>query len=268
MKLNIVPASKGLDWFKQGVRIFAKQPLAMTGLFLAFMITVAVLTLIPLIGSLLALIILPAATLGYMVATHEAVDGKFPMPTLLIAAFRAGRQRFHSMLVLGGLYALGFMAVIGLSALADGGQFAKLYLLGGSMDSKTLADDAVMSAVYLFFLLYLPLSLAFWHAPALVHWHGLSPAKSLFFSFVACVRNFKAFAVYGLAWFALTLFAGMLVSLVGGLVGNPAVAGALMLPVVLTVAAMFFSSLFFTFRDCFITTPEAPPSDPGQDAAG
>jgi hypothetical protein len=34
--------------------------------------------------------------------------------------------------------------------------------------------------------LYLPISLLFWHAPALVHWHGISPVKSLFFSLVAC----------------------------------------------------------------------------------
>jgi hypothetical protein len=29
----------------------------------------------------------------------------------------------------------------------------------------------------------------------------------------------------------------------------------LMMPAILIVAAMFFSSLFFTFHDCFITEP-------------
>ena len=47
-----------------------------------------------------------------------------------------------------------------------------------------------------------PLILLFWHAPALVHWHGVSPVKSLFFSAVACFRNFGALLVYGLAWLA------------------------------------------------------------------
>jgi hypothetical protein len=49
--------------------------------------------------------IVPAATLGLMAATQEALKGKFPMPTVLISAFRAGRQRVRAMLVLGGLYA-------------------------------------------------------------------------------------------------------------------------------------------------------------------
>jgi hypothetical protein len=27
-------------------------------------------------------------------------------------------------------------------------------------------------------VLYLPLSLLFWHAPGLVHWHGVPPVKA------------------------------------------------------------------------------------------
>ena len=43
----------------------------------------------------LALALLPAATLGLMAATQEATKGKFPMPSILISAFRAGNQRMH-----------------------------------------------------------------------------------------------------------------------------------------------------------------------------
>jgi hypothetical protein len=57
--------------------------------------------------------------------------------------------------------------------------------------------------------LYLPLSLLFWHAPALVHWHGVPPLKSLFFSLVACMRNFKAFTLFGLAWVGVFLMGGL-----------------------------------------------------------
>jgi hypothetical protein len=35
--------------------------------------------------------------------------------------------------------------------------------------------------------------MAYWYAPVLAGWHGLSPAKALFFSFVACLRNWRAF---------------------------------------------------------------------------
>jgi hypothetical protein len=108
----------------------------------------------------------------------------------------------RAMLTLGALYAVGFLAIMGISTLFDGGKFARLYLLGGQDHAANWRSDARASrrAMWVSTALYLPLSLLFWHAPALVHWHGVSPMKSLFFSIVACVRNVGAFTVYGLAW--------------------------------------------------------------------
>ena len=202
MKLQIVPASRGIQWVKSGIQTFFRQPLALEGLFFMFLALMSVLSLLPVIGSALALALLPGATLGLMAATREAADGKFPMPLILVTAFRAGRQQLRAMLILGALYALGFVLVLGLSALIDGGKFAKLYLLGGSISAELLQDGDFQLAMVTASVLYMPLSLLFWHAPALVHWHGVTPVKSLFFSFVACMRNFWAFTVYGVVWMA------------------------------------------------------------------
>ena len=92
MKLNIVPARTGVTWVKLGIATFFKQPLALGGLFFMFMAVVSVASIIPVIGSVLALAVLPAATLGLMVATLQAKNGKFPMPSVLATAFRAGRH--------------------------------------------------------------------------------------------------------------------------------------------------------------------------------
>jgi hypothetical protein len=256
MKLNIVPARQGATWVKLGIRVFVRQPLAMTGLFFMFMALVSLISLIPIVGSLLALMVIPAATLGYMAATHEALKGKFPMPTLLISAFRAGRGQLRSMLLLGLFYAAAFLGVMGISTLIDGGTFASLYLLGGKMEQEVITEPAFLTAMYVSLALYIPISLAFWHAPALVHWHGMSPIKSLFFSCVACFKNIGAFVVYGALWFALMITTGTVVSLLGTLLGGQAMGVTMMMPAILIVAAMFFSSLFFTFHDCFITEPE------------
>ena len=64
-------------------------------------------------------------------------------------------------------------------------------------------------------MLHTPLFLMFWHAPALVHWHGVSPVKSLFFSLVACLKNFGAYLVYGLGWLAVFLGIGTVFALAG-----------------------------------------------------
>jgi hypothetical protein len=163
------------------------------------------------------------------------------------------------MLVLGFLYAAAFLGVMGISVIIDGGTFASLYLLGGKMEQEIITEPAFLTAMYVSLALYIPISLAFWHAPALVHWHGLSPTKSLFFSCVACFKNIGAFVVYGALWFALMLTTGTLVSFIGSLLGGSNWGVTLMMPAILMVAAMFFSSLFFTFHDCFIT--DAPAID-------
>lgn len=258
MKLNIVPARTGITWVKLGIKTFLQQPLAMSGLFFMFMALLSLATLVPFIGAALALALLPATTLGLMAATQEASKGKFPMPSILISAFRAGKQRLRAMILLGALYAIGFLALMGISSLIDGGQFAKLYLVGGKITEDMVLQSGFQMAMWVTLALYLPLSLLFWHAPALVHWHGVSPVKSLFFSLMACYKNGAALTVYGLVWTGIFLLAMVVVTLIAALLGNPMFAGLAMFPVALVMMAMFFTSIYFTFRDSFMPTPSGP----------
>jgi hypothetical protein len=251
MKLKIVPARTGFLWVRLGIQTFFRQPLALSGLFFMFMAVMSVLSIVPFVGNMLALALLPAATLGLMAATKEADLGKFPMPTILVSAFRAGQQRKRAMLILGALYAVGFLGVMGVSALFDGGSFAKLYLVGGALNKELVMQSDFQTAMWVAMALYLPFSLLFWHAPALVHWHGVPPVKSLFFSIVACGRNFGALTVFGLTWMATFLLVGLVVTSVAALLGNEDIAGAIMFPAAMLFAAMFFTSIYFTFRDSF-----------------
>ena len=255
MKLNILPARTGIAWVKLGMRTFFRQPLALAGLFFMFMAVMTVASQVPLIGFVLAMTLLPAATLGLMVATRQASDGRFPMPLVLLAAFRAGRQQARAMLVLGALYAVGFLVTLGLSSLADGGDFARVYLGGATPTREMMLEPSFQGAMWLFIGLHLPLSLMFWHAPALLHWHGFPPIKSLFFSLLACLRNFWAYAVFALMWLAVLVLVVAGVSTLGGLLGQPSLAGDLLFPALLLLASMFFTSLYFTFEDTFGPPP-------------
>lgn len=258
IKLQIVPARTGLVWVKRGLRTFFKQPLALSGLFLMFIVTVSLGSLIPYLGNVLALIVLPAATLGLMAATREAEQGKFPMPLILFTAFRTSQQQSYAMWVLGGIYALGFLVVLGISALIDGGQFARLYLVGGTLTPEMTQSAEFQTALYAAMAGYLPLSLMFWHAPALACWHGASPLKSLFFSSVACLKNWKAMTVFSLVWLGLFLSVGFVLIVVSALLGQPELMGVLMLPAILLLGSMFFTSIYFTFCDSFSAQTEAP----------
>jgi hypothetical protein len=257
VKLNLVPARTGFLWVKLGMQTFARQPLALTGLFFMYMAGGLILSQLPFVGVILSGMLVPAATLGLMAATAEAARGRFPMPSVLLSAFRAGRQRARAMLMLGALYAAGSMLAYLIGTLLTGDPAASS---GTDAQAPQLDPRAMLVLV-----LHTPLVILFWHAPALVHWHGVPPAKSLFFSAVACLRNMGALLTYGIAWVAVFLTVGFVLSTVGMMLGGVGVARGVMMPTVLLLAAMFSTSVYFTFRDSFLATPdeEAPAATPG-----
>lgn len=254
MKLHIVPSSQGVQWVRLGVKAFIRQPLALGGLFFLFMGVVSVLSVVPLLGSALSLLILPAATLGLINAARLASTGSFPLPATLIAAFTAGADKRNAMLQLGVLYTAVFLAVIGITMLIDGGQFAGLYLMGEPLTEEMAGDGSFISALWVALLLYVPMAAVFWHAPALVFWHDVTPGKSLFFSAMACWRNKGAMLMFMLTWMAIITGAGLVITLLAGMLGGATVINVLLMPATMVMAAMFFASIYFTYQDSFEDT--------------
>ncbi len=264
MKLNVLPARTGWLWVKLGLRTFFRQPLALAGLFFMFIAAVSVTAMLPLLGPVLALMLLPSASLGLMAAAEVASRGKFPMPSVMLVAFRSGPQRLRAMLTLGLLYAAGFMLILGVSALLDGGQLARLYIgPNEGLNPEMMANSEFHAALWVAVLLYLPFSLLFWHAPALVHWHGVAPVKALFFSLVACLRNIAPLALFGVSWFVLLILASQALVLAATVLGGAELMRSAMAPLALLLAAMFSTSIYFTFRDTFGGPPDPTMKETG-----
>jgi len=262
MKLNIVPARNGTLWVRLGLNAFFKQPLAFISLFFFFMAMVSIASQLPVVGGTLALILLPCMTLGLMAASAHAAQGpKPPAGSVFMAALQAVRQDLRPLLLLGTIYAGCFLVVMAVSALADGGQFAAVYLLGRPLTREAAEQTDFQVALWIAMALYLPLSLAFWHAPALIHWHRVPPVKSIFFSLIACFRNMGALTVFAIVWLGVFIGAAIVISLLTGLMmalgamgggeAASAIGSVLMVGGALVMAAMFFSSIWFSFRDSF-----------------
>jgi hypothetical protein len=203
--------------------------------------------IIPIAGPFLMMALVPMGTLGLMAATRVAEQSAFPMPAVLFTAFRASRERVRAMLVLGALYAAALVVLVLVVSLL-------IPIPEGKTPTEVVQSQEFQLTIIASAVLYLPISLAFWHAPALVHWHGVPPVKSLFFSFVACVRNSRAFLVYGLAWagiavaiVALSAIAGLVSLWLSGVIFG---AGS----TIVTIA--FYISIYFTFRDSFLDAEE------------
>ena len=265
MKLNLVPAKTGVEWVRQGLRTFWRQPLAFVSLFFFFMAVISIVSQVPILGTLAAPILLPFMTLALMVATSVAYANDTQKPTapaMFVAAIGAMRTEWRRMVVLGVIYAVYFVVAVCLSAFIDGGMLAKAYLFDTDVTPEMAAATSnFQSARLLVMALNLPLSLAMWHAPALIHWHQVDPVKSLFFSVVALFRNFTAYAMFGLSWFGVFIIAGIALGLLATVLvgvgamgmggGAASIGSALMVGSALILAAMSLSSTWFTFRDSF-----------------
>ena len=83
---------------------------------------------------------------------------------------------------------------------------------------------------------------------------------------MACYKNRGALTVYGLAWMGIFMGSIIVTTLIASILGNPAFAGLAMFPIALIMMAMFFTSIYFTFRDSFAVTrldaenSETPPA--------
>src|SRR5690606_41818631 len=109
-----------------------------------------------------------------------------------------------------------------------------------------------------FLLLYVPTMMAFWFAPVLAAWHSIGVAKSLFFSFMACLMNWRAFlaygAVLGLLVFAMSLASSFLASLL-----FPGMdATRLVLPILVVVYPSVLASYYASYRDVFAAPSPQP----------
>ena len=257
MKLQTVEARQGARWLKQGFRTFFGHPMAFAALFASFMFVAFLFMLLPFVGVLLVLALLPLMSLGFMIATRVAIDGGVPTLRVFIDPLRADRPRVKAMLQLGLIYVVATLAVIWLSDLADGGALEALMesLPAGQTSPQVMADKLNNASLLLGLLLRFGLagllSVPFWHAPALVYWEGHGCAKALFSSTLACWRNRGAFTVYGLSWVAVITLVGIVGGQVFALLGQSQAFAVALVPLSLLLTTVFYVSLYFTFADCF-----------------
>jgi hypothetical protein len=265
MKLQLVPARQGALWVRRGFAVFFTRPLAFAALFTGFLFFGLVAILVPLVGPLLLLASLPLISLGFMIATQQALQGRLPGPGVFVAPLRIDRTRRLALLRMGLAYAVASVVIIWLSDVVDGGRFDALQqaMAGGKEDASEIAglltDPQLQLGLVLRFGLAALLSLPFWHAPALVHWGGQGVVKALFFSAVACWRNIGAFTVYGLAWAGAILMFGALANVLAALLQQGQLIALAAVPAGLLFSTVFYASLYFTFVDCFAPDEAGPP---------
>jgi hypothetical protein len=263
ISLQQVPAAEGVRWTRQAFRLFMRRPLPFTGMFAAFLVSVLLVTLVPVVGSVLMLMSLPLLTLGFMIATRSAQDDGPVHPGQFIEPLRQGGPRRTALLTFCALYALATVLIMQLADWVDGGGFEQLQLLMAKGEESRaemevlLADPRLAWGMFTRFGLAGALSIPFWHAPALVHWQGQGVGQSLFSSTLALWRCKGAFFAYSMAWMAVIVAFGMAAALLFTLLDVRELAGLIAMPAGLMFSTIFYVSLLFTYNGCFSFGPGA-----------
>jgi uncharacterized membrane protein len=98
-------------------------------------------------------------------------------------------------------------------------------------------------------LAYTPVLMLMWFAPLLAGWHGLSPAKAMFGSVVACGRNLGALLVYGLVAGAASLIASTaIVGVLAMLISSRELLSLLLAPFGLVMMTIVQASFYPMYR--------------------
>lgn len=254
MQARQLPSTRGFAWLKEGLQIWRRNPALLTFAAFGYLLMLVLVSVMPLIGQPLASLLMPVLSLGVL-NTCRAIDkGRRAGPDILFSGFQ---QNLQALVMIGGLYLIGSLLVLAATAIADGGTLLRIMTSGGKLEADVAQSTGFSVALLIAIALSTPVMMAYWFAPLLAGWWKVPAPKAMFFSFYACLRNWRPFLAYSLA---LTLFAAVLPALVLGAVGavSPMLATLLSVPLPLVVIPIVFASFYANARDIFGEPDDEP----------
>lgn len=240
-----LPARTGWEWIRQGFDLFRQQPGSLAFLFLGYMTIMFAIGVVPLAGQILPVVLIPVFAAAFMQAAAAIDRGERALPTLIMTGFR--KPVFGQLFKLGLVYLVVAVVAVGSTALVDGGTFWKL--MTGQLDprSETARTAALGMPLLLAVTIYIPAAMAFAFAAPLILWQQMGVAKSVFYSFFAVLRNLRAFVVFALSWFLLSILVSNIILLLAG----RQFAVFVMLPVSIILTLVMHCSFYASYRQIF-----------------
>ena len=253
-----LPARAGWLWVKEGFALFRKQPAETTTLFLSYMFLMLAIGILPLIGQILPMLLVPVFSMAFMQACANIEQGKKAYPNLLLTGFRSPALR--KLLQLGMLYLAAAILAVAASALVDGGVFWQVMSGQAELDPETVRNSGMSLAMLFSAVVYIPAAMAFWYAAPLIAWQGMGVGKAIFYSFFAVHKARKAFLVYGLAWALIGVLVPTIVtSIIALLISRSIVVMIVLLPLSLVLTVVMYCSFYPTYTAIFGRPEPAAP---------
>lgn len=225
-----VPAGNGVSWLMRGWELFKQAPGVWIGIGLIYLIITVVLSVIPLIGPLALSLLVPVFVGGIMLGCKALENGEELGIGHLFAGFS---NNTGNLIMIGVINLVGVIAIM--IVFAIGG--AIVGIGAAAMGAGKFALIPIMLMGLVAMLLFIPIAMAIWFAPALVVFHEVAPFEAMKASFFTCLKNFMPFLLYGLVVFVFAIISTI-----------PLMLGWLVLMPVMMASA------YAGYRDMFIRT--------------
>lgn len=222
-----VPAAQGFQWVGAGFRLYRKNPLLLSAAFGVMFGVVMALGLLPLVGGALSDLVSPLVVAGFMAAYRVLDDGReLELPHLLAGI----KEPAIPLMTVGAVQLLGMLA-IGKIMLGMGFDPQAIMEAASRKEPSPQEMQAVlnqsMPAVFTGLILFAPLMMATWFAPALILFGGARPLTAMGVSLKAVARNWTAMLANSLALGLLLFVSALIPFLLGLLVAMPVLFGSL-----------------------------------------
>ena len=235
-----VAAGNGVSWIGDGWSLFAKSPGTWIGSILLLMILWIVVSLVPVVGGIAIQMLAPIVLGGLMLGCRSLDSGGDFRIDHLFAGFKdkAGPLAIVGLLML--IFSIVVVIVLGIIfVVMAGGAFLQTLGSGDPDAFRELMSEKGLMLFALFGLmalaLFIPLSMAYWFAPALVVFHDMDSFQAMKQSFRGCLRNILPFLLYGLVFLVLFVVAAI-----------PLFLGYLI------VIPMIYTTLYSSYKDIYL----------------
>lgn len=236
-RVSSADVGRGMAWITEAFNLFMRAPGPWLLVGIIFIVGFMALAMIPFIGQLLVNVAWPLFIAGIAVAAHTVDAGGEFRSEDITSPFSVKAEK---LLILGAIYmgiSLGILLVIVILAFLLAGVTIGASIFAGNMGELATSMGMLLvisTLVLLTLALYIPLMMAMWFAPLLVHLHGMEPMAAMKLSFSACLRNFLPFLIYGVVGLIATILAAI-----------PFFLGFLVL------LPVMFLTVYTSYKDCF-----------------
>jgi hypothetical protein len=255
--MNDLPARTGWEWLKQGMGLFRKQPAALTTLLFANILFSIGLSAVPILGSVLAVVLIPSFTMAFMQACLMIENGDRVTPAVLLTGFR--QPALAALCKLGLVYLAVSLLMMVITRLAIPPEVIMQMMPRPDAKTPPNVQTSHMLALFGVFLLDVAVLVTLCFAAPLTYWKHMGPGKATFYSFFAVIRTARPFLVLLAAWFG--IFFG--VCILAALVFGDAALGRVVLMWLMFLFILFLQcAIYAGYRDIFgkPAGPEAQPA--------